>query len=374
MTGTAQPGDRIPPHPRPTAGWTRHAAVAMAAALILAGPGRGEQPADRVRLVTGVELEGTVVDQSPNGLAIETRDGIRKVSVETIRDVRFAGEPEGLRDARELLARRDGTAALEELSRIEPDELSGGPDAIAAEVAFVRAAAAGRRAVSTGDDVAAGQREVAAFLSAHPRSVHLYDMQVLLGDLLAAQGRTDEAAAAYATLDRGPPAIAVRAATLRADLLLRRSAVEDALRLYESASRLAAAIEGPMGRRAGRRAELGRARCLTRQGKAGDAEAVVERLLAEADGDDHALGLAFTVLGEAQRRLPGRERDALISFLTVDLVHPDGPEEHAEALFNLVELWQQTNFPERSREARRSLETTYPDSPWTRRLPPDGSS
>jgi outer membrane protein assembly factor BamD (BamD/ComL family) len=46
------------------------------------------------------------------------------------------------------------------------------------------------------------------------------------------------------------------------------------------------------------------------------------------------------------------------------------PDDHAEALFNLVELWNTNNKPERAREARQSLETTYPNSPWTKKLPP----
>ena len=76
------------------------------------------------------------------------------------------------------------------------------------------------------------------------------------------------------------------------------------------------------------------------------------------------------MIGTAQRASAGDPRDALISFLTVDLVHNEAPDEHAEALFNLVDLWLQANHPERSREARRVLETTYPASPWTKKLAP----
>jgi outer membrane protein assembly factor BamD (BamD/ComL family) len=54
----------------------------------------------------------------------------------------------------------------------------------------------------------------------------------------------------------------------------------------------------------------------------------------------------------------------------VDIVHSSVPDDHAEALYNLVELWEKTNNPERARDARQELETTYPDSPWSKKLKP----
>lgn len=345
----------------------------LVAASVVAGPhpvASAEQPPDRVRLSSGSELQGEIIDVSPNSLDLEETAGetkkVRKVAIEEIREVRFGGEPESLRDARGLLARRDGPGALDELGKIPAADIDQADDEIKAEVAFVRAAATACRALATGDGLPAAQKAVADQVAANPRSLHLYALQELLGDLYAAQGRPIEAAAAYETLDRGPPAIAVRAATLRADLLARQGKFAEAQRVYETAAAAAAGITGEAGVRAARQARLGSARCLIRQGKAGDAVQAVTALLAATDDD--SLGRAYNVLGEAHRAVPGREQDALIAFLTVDLVHNDVPEDHAEALFNLVELWEKVNFPERAREARQTLETTYPDSPWTRKL------
>ena len=64
--------------------------------------------------------------------------------------------------------------------------------------------------------------------------------------------------------------------------------------------------------------------------------------------------------------MPGREQDALISFLTVDLVYNATPESHAEALANLVELWEAAQHPERAREARQLLESSYPATRWAK--------
>ncbi|NBW86049.1 MAG: hypothetical protein EBR23_04260, partial [Planctomycetia bacterium] len=123
------------------------------------------------------------------------------------------------------------------------------------------------------------------------------------------------------------------------------------------------------GARAKREAELGRAQCLSRLEKAPDAIAAARGVIRQIDPDDKdLLGRAFNVLGDAQRSAGGRDEDAVIAYLTVDLVYNTAAETHAEALFNLVDLWQRTKNPERAREARQALESQYPNSPWTKRL------
>ena len=359
-----------------------HLRLLTAAVVMAGGHVTGwavEQALDRVRLMNGTELRGDIIDASPNSLDLQAQqaDGsvtATKVPIETIREVRFAGEPDGLQIARGLLTRKDGTAALEELGKITSDELEAADEDVRAELAYVRSAATARKALAAGENLAGGEKAVSEFLSKQPRSLHSYVMQELLGDLLAAQGKQSEAAAAYGALDKGPPAIAVRAATLKADLLFLQGKYAEAQREYESAAKSASGIGTPSGERSAWQADLGRARCLTRQGRPDEAVAVVTGLLAAADRDDASLGKAYNVLGNAQRAAAGDARDALISFLTVDLVHNDAPDDHAEALFNLVELWEKANHPERSREARQALETTYPASSWTKKLAPAKAS
>ena len=69
-----------------------------------------------------------------------------------------------------------------------------------------------RKALATGEGLAGGQKAVTDFVTTFPRSHHLYDMQELLGTVLARQGKIAEAAAAYGSLAKGPPVIEVRAA------------------------------------------------------------------------------------------------------------------------------------------------------------------
>jgi tetratricopeptide (TPR) repeat protein len=377
----------------------RWMAAAILFVAVVPSPANAQQ-AGRVRLASGVELPGEIVTLSPNGIEVETDGKPRKFAIESVKEVRFDAEPDALRNARGLLLRKDGAAALAALGGIEPGEMDGADREIRAELEFVTSAATARQSLATGVNLAGAQKAVNDFLAAHPRSHHLYSMQEMLGDLLAGQGKPAEAAAAYGVLEKGPPGIAMRAATLKAALLYRQRDYAEALRAYEAAARGAGSLPAAIGpedsrdplqrgidkaRAAAamavkRDADLGRARCLTRLGKTGEAITVARAALGDADADDgEGLGRIFNALGDAQRtaseQLPPeqvgeRNRDALISFLTVHLVHNTAAANDAEALFNLVELWDRGNNPERSRAARRTLETSYPDSSWAKRLPP----
>jgi tetratricopeptide (TPR) repeat protein len=327
------------------------------------------QAQDRVRLVTGVEVTGKIVAISPNGIDIEDRSGTpKKLPIDSIREVRFDGEPDSLRTARGMLLRKDGAGALEELTKIEPSELEGASPEIQGELKFVRAAATARRALMTGEGLPAAQKAMVDYLAAYPRTHNLYVAQELLGDVLGRLGKYDEAVSAYDVLDKGPPSVEIRSATSKARLLYQQKKYAEALREFDAAAKVDVKAAGSAGARAKLDADLGRARCLIRLGKAGDAVSLVQGILNAADAtDSEALGRAYNVLGDAQRAAGDNDKDALIAFLTVDIVHSSVPDDHAEALYNLIELWEKTNNPERARDARQELETTYPDSPWARK-------
>ena len=338
-------------------------AVALAA---LVGVARG-QSLDRVRLTDKTEVVGEIVGVSPVDVEIkDQRDGEqKKLPIDRIASVAFGGEPEGLRTARTMLQREDAAGALAELEKIEKAELDGASDTVLAEVAFMRAAATARQATATGAGLEAGERGLREFLQKNARSHHLYRAHELLGDLLVRAGKFDDAKAAYAVLEKGPPAFKLRAATAKARALYERKDYAEAEREYAAAAGAETDPKDVASTRQKREAETGRARCLARQGKAADAVKIVQGIIRDAAPDDRdLLARAYAALGDAHRAA-AQDQDALIAFLTVDLVYNTLPDSHAEALYNLVLLWQKVQNPERSREARQSLETTYPDSRWT---------
>jgi tetratricopeptide (TPR) repeat protein len=342
-------------------------AVALVGGIV---PAASAQSIDRVRLLDRGEVTGEIASVSPDAVEItDARSGETKpVPIEMIRDVLIGDEPDVIRNARGMLQRKDGARALAELENLTAQDTTGASDLVLAEVDYVRAAAAAVRAIATGTDLDAAVQGLRGFLTKHARSHHTYEAWELLGDLLGRSGKFAEAAQAYATLEKGPPAYRVRAARAKAALLFEQGQFAEAGREYEAATKVETRPDDQASARQKRAAELGRARCVGRQGQTAEALTMIDAVVKVADPEDaDTLAVAYNALGDAYRA-GGQDQDALIAFLTVDLVYNGLPESHSEALFNLVQLWEKSGSPERAREARLALEGSYPDSPWTRKL------
>jgi tetratricopeptide (TPR) repeat protein len=234
---------------------------------------------------------------------------------------------------------------------------------------FVKSAAHAQVAIRSGEKLEQALAGLRALLRTHPRSHHAAFMHELQGDVLARMGKEDEALAAYAVIATQSPARRVRAEMLKGRLQLKQERWKDARAAFEKAI----AVESPAGDVSAllekREARLLLARCLARDGQAADAIALARQMLSEADpADSKGLATIFVTLGEAQQAAGDKNKDALISYLTVDTVHNGVPEAHAEALARLVELWEKENHPERARDARQALDQNYPASPWARRV------
>jgi tetratricopeptide (TPR) repeat protein len=325
------------------------------------------QTADRV-LTTEGTVSGKVVSVSANDVDVEDRNGeTKKISIDRLREVQFGGEPQSLRTARSMLARGRAAEAIEELGKIQAEELDGAEQLLLDELEFVKAGAAGRAALASGGDPKVPGKLVVDFLAKHPKSHHFYEMKELLGDLLARAGDSSGALAAYSDVGKGPAALKVRAASAKARMLFDQQKFEDAMKEYDSAIKIDANDDASAAQK--RAAELGKARCLSQLGKNDDAVTLVQGIIKQADPEEKdLLAAAYNVLGGAYRAAGDKDQDALISYLTVDLVYSGSPESHAEALYNIGELWERAKNPERARETRKLLEESYPASGWTKKL------
>ena len=136
---------------------------------------------------------------------------------------------------------------------------------------------------------------------------------------------------------------------------------DDALQCFQTVLDIEAA-----GESAGRQrlaATLGRARCLAEAGESDQAVKLVQDVVAKADPEEAKLyAQAYNALGLAHRKA-GRTQDALLAYLRVDVLYFTSPNEHVEALENLVELWEQVQRPERADEATQILQERYGRSP-----------
>lgn len=360
-----------PPLPRFA---SRAATPTIACCLALLAVATASPAADLVVLTDGERISGSIVSLAPDFVEVEGRDGsLGKFPISGVREVVLDGEPQSLGSARVLLGRLDGAGALGELAKIEKGELAAADPQIRDEYEFLMRAATARAA--TAADGPAAAEALQAFLTAKPRSHHRFEGHEILGDLFVRLGKFDEAVAAYTELDRGPPAVRVRSATIKARLLLQQNKPAEAIREFDAAIKIPTEPTDAASSLEKGEAELGIARCLARTDRAEDGIKVAKAMIDKADPNDRALlGKAFATLGECQRAAGGKDEDALISYLTVDLVYNKIPEPHAEALYNLVQLWDASKQPERARAARQALLAAYPESPWAKKLGDGGAS
>lgn len=323
---------------------------------------------DVVILADGDRVRGSIVSLSPDAVEIEGAGStIETFAICDIREVSFDAEPQSLAAARGLLIRKDGLGALAELDKLDMAEIKAAEPPIQEEYGYLRVAA-GARAATAADGQAAAEA-LREFLEAKPRNHHRYEAHEILGDLLARLRDSDAAVAAYGELDRGPPALRVRAAAMKADLLLALGKPTDAIKEFQAAIKISTDPKDEASNQQKGEAALGLARCLAGSGKALEGVEAVRTMIHKTDSaNGPLLAKAFAALGACQRAAGGRDEDALISYLTVDLVYNNVPESHAEALFNLVELWEASKQPERARAARQALLQAYPQSIWAEKL------
>lgn len=331
------------------------------------------QSVDRVLLLPSGSVSGKITAVAPGGVDLEDRDGeSKKFPIEQIREVQFGSEPDGLKSARTMLLRGRPADALEDLKKLTPADFENPEPLVLEEKEYLEAAAAARVAILSGGDVKAAGSLVGGFLAKHPKSHHSYEMQELFGDLLAKAGLPDKAIGAYEKVAQGPPAMKVRASVAKARMLFDQKKYDDAAAAYDEAIAVNAGDDASKAQK--RNAELGKARCLSQAGKGAEAIGLVKQAIQQASPEEkEMLAAAYNALGAAYRA-GGKEQDALIAFLTVDLVYNSVPEAHAEALANLVELWAKANNPERSRQAMQSLESTYPGSQWLKQAQAAGKT
>jgi hypothetical protein len=131
---------------------------------------------------------------------------------------------------------------------------------------------------------------------------------------------------------------------------------------------LASGAEGKSAQLQRALAKLGKASVLVATKKSAEAISLVEDIISNADPKDAPLlARAYNILGTAQRET-NHPKDAILAFLHVDCLYSTVPEAHAEALANLVELWEQVHKTERANQARKTLEEDYQNSPWTKKV------
>ena len=324
-------------------------------------PGENGQKEQKTEQVIILSTTPTDIEYEDNAAQLN------RISLSDVVDISFVDEPPALTVAREFL--RDGLPdeARKQFEEISDDEWSGLPEEVLVEKQYVVAAFTGKLAIESGDNMAVAEKLLSEFLKENSRSYHFYEIENIFGTLKYKEGDYATAMQAFSILSKGPPSYKIQALNGKGEIFIKQRKFVEAIMEYDAA--LSVSANDIMSLKRKQEASLGKARALSGLAKHDDALTLVTSTINACDPEDKSfLSRAYVVLGELYRAVQGREQEALVAYLTVDLVYNVAPESHAEALFYLSNLWAVARQEERSRQAGQILKEAYPQSEWAKKL------
>jgi tetratricopeptide (TPR) repeat protein len=299
---------------------------------------------------------------SPDQVVVENGPIKKEVPVNEIISIEYDEEPNELsnivRNAYEDARFADALAAV---NRLDISEIKR-PEVLQ-DVAFYKAASMARLALGGSGSPQDAGRLLAAFESKESGSYHYLEVCELLGDLLVAAGKVDNAQKYYDKLASSSfPEYKLKAGVLGARALESQKKYEEAIAKYDEVINGVGDSKEAVSQKLA--ATCGKASALAATGKTDEAIKMVEEVIAKAEATDLELhARAYNALGSCYRSA-GKKKEALHAYLHTDLLFAAFPEQHAEALAALSLLWKDADKADRADQAKATLKERYPGSRW----------
>lgn len=290
-----------------------------------------------------------------------------EIPVNEIVAIFYEDEPKLLKTARNHLMSGRYQEASDVLKNVKLEDTNR-PE-IRQDIEFYKALCAARLALGGSESIKEAGAKMRDFVTNNSSSYHHLEASEVVGDLMVALGAFAQAQKYYAQVGAAPfPDYKMRAGVLVGRAQLADKQIAEAKKSFQAV--LAMPAIDDLAKSQQLAADLGLARCLAAEKQYEQAIKKVKDILGSADAEQAELhARAYNTLGTA-RRMANQKKEALMAFLHVDVLYYTAPEAHAEALFNLAELWSELNKEERARRARTILRQQYKNSPWTKKLGP----
>jgi tetratricopeptide (TPR) repeat protein len=312
-------------------------------------------------------LRGEFTAMTVASLTIKLQNGqTQEVPVSDVATVRFDMEPPTLSQAQ--AAERGGSLdlALKSYKQIQL-EYAGDDKRLVTDLKFLIARTQVRLAMANPAEVAAATKAISTFRTENPNNFRYLEASLLEADLLAQDPAQAEAARSILTkvLESPVKGFALQAGVQLGMLLLKNEDTPGALAAFDKV--IADSQNDPNAVSALYDGQLGKALCLKADGKADEAIAVLDEVIAKAsDTATRTLARAWLLKGDSFRE-KNQAKDALMAYLHVDILYGSEPSEHAEALYHLAALWGPAGHQNRADDARAVLQSKYPNSQWAKR-------
>ncbi len=317
-------------------------------------------------------IRGTISAVSKTGVTVKRQvGGDMMIPANDIRDIRWDGEPVKLISARAADRASRFEQALSFYADAAKDPKASGAN-IKLDLQFLVARATAGKALAGAGSLEEARQKLEGFLQVGANSCRYYNAVALLGQVELAAGGHDKAKTQFEVLAKAPWLdYQLAGSSSLARVLLAKDDVDGALAAFTAVVTQAGNDTSPAVKTQRFEAVLGKSTCLIRkknqasyQAALGDLAGVIN---GATDSSTRVLAEAYLRRGDCLRLL-GRQKEAVLSYLHVDLLFANESVLHAESLFHLGTLWSAVGHPERASSARERLRSDYPQSSWAKKL------
>lgn len=272
----------------------------------------------------------------------------------------FDDEPVDLQVARTAIDSSQYEDALAKLNGIKSEEIDSADVFIRQDYEFCRAYAAGQLALSGSPDMTlrkAGSR-LNEFVKKNADSYHYYEANRMLGNILIALSDFKNAKSFFEVLAGAPwEEMKIEGNIALGGILLDEGDLDGAQRGFED---VLAAKEDSQGVREQKNfAQVGLGRVASMRGDYDRANGIFQSIVDSSDPDDYLLqAKLYNAIGDAAMKA-GKDKEATLAYLHVDLLYSSANAEHIKALKNLALLWKKQLRDDRAAEAQSVLRERY---------------
>jgi len=329
----------------------------LIATLLIAG----DLAADSVRTESGAQT-GSIVGVTKESIQLSKGGTPVEIPVNEVIEINLDNESFDVKTARRMVANGQYSDAIEKLKGVQ----AGGQELVAQEIAFLNAYSMGKLAMAGSVDKKAASEALLNFASKAPNSFHFYEVARMLGDLSVSSGDYAGAARYYGSLAGAPwPDYKMQARVLEGRALLAQDKPQDAISRFDEVMNTNASVSGAARQKSF--AAVGKAKALAITGKPAEGLKLLEKVIETSDPKDAELnGRVYNAVGRCHLA-NNNPKEALLAYLHTDILYYTDPENHAEALYHLADLWKNVNETELATSARNMLNERYPGSSWANR-------
>ena len=314
-------------------------------------------------------LTGTITEISRESITI-TVGSLKKattIPANDVANVRWDQEPASLN-----LLRADEKAGHLQKAHDGYKNLLGsipaGQKNLKTDVAFLAARSLAKIALVDPAKLDEAVAQLDAFRQSNESNFRYYESLEHLSRAYVAQKKVAEARTIYGLLSQAPwpdYKAGVQIAEARARLIT--GDVDGAQASFEAI--IAAPATEPEQQRRRQEALLGKVACLQAKKQHEEAVKLLDEFILDLPVDATAAQAeAYLRQGDSLRAV-GKGKAALLAYLHVDMLFAQEESLHAESLYQLAQLWPTVGHPDRAAEAVSRLQSRYPNSEWTKRLP-----